>query len=105
MGRTRAVRGPRKKGSDRESSALTMEAYMLRTRTYRVMAAVLGAAWLLSASQSAHATPSTTYWTPATSDIQAFNVWHIGVDNYFRLSTTTETLNNGQLDSCRTDIG
>ena len=27
------------------------------------------------------ATPSTTYWTPATSDVQPFNVWHIGVDN------------------------
>jgi len=34
------------------------------------------------------ATPSTTYWTPATSDVQPFNVWHIGVDNYFRLYRT-----------------
>jgi len=78
---------------------------MLRTRTYRVIAAMLGAAWLLSASQSAHATPSTTYWTPSTSDIQAFNVWHIGVDNYFRLSRTTEELRNGQFDSFPTDVG
>ena len=54
---------------------------MLRTRTYRVMAAVLGAAWLLSANEPAHATPSTTYWTPATYDIQGFTVGHIGVDN------------------------
>lgn len=29
------------------------------------------------------ATPSTTYWTPATTDIQPFGVLHIGVDNYF----------------------
>jgi len=31
----------------------------------------------------AFATPSTTYWTPATTDIQPFGVLHIGVDNYF----------------------
>src|SRR2546422_9546803 len=34
------------------------------------------------------ATPSTTYWTPSTSDVPPFNVWHIGVDNYFRLYQT-----------------
>lgn len=32
---------------------------------------------------AAQATPSTTYWTPATTDIQPFGVLHIGVDNYF----------------------
>jgi len=32
---------------------------------------------------SAAATPSTTYWTPATTDIQAFRVLHVGIDNYF----------------------
>lgn len=31
----------------------------------------------------AHATPSTTYWTPMTLDIQPYGVPHIGVDNYF----------------------
>jgi len=77
----------------------------MSTCTYRVMAVVLGAAWLLSAADLAHATPSTTYWTPATSDIQAFKVWHIGVDNYFRLSRTKEELNNGQFDSFPTDVG
>jgi hypothetical protein len=51
------------------------------------------------------ATPSTTYWTPATSDVQPFNVWHIGVDNYFRLSRTQEELANGQFDSFPTDVG
>ncbi len=30
----------------------------------------------------AHATLSTTYWTPVTPDIQGFGVLHIGVDNY-----------------------
>src|SRR5437867_6144506 len=36
------------------------------------------------------ATPSTTYWTPATSDVQPFNVWHITYDSYFRLYQTAE---------------
>ena len=30
-----------------------------------------------------HATPSTTYWTPMTMDIQPYGVLHLGVDNYF----------------------
>ena len=38
---------------------------------------------ILAVSGTASATPSTTYWTPATSDIQPFNVWHIVWDNYF----------------------
>lgn len=52
------------------------------------------------------ATPSTTYWTPATSDVQPFNVWHIGVDNYFRLSQTQEEVaNGGQVSAFPTDVG
>ena len=31
----------------------------------------------------ANATPSTTYWTPMTMDIQPCRVLHIGVDDYF----------------------
>ena len=31
------------------------------------------------------ATPSTQIWIPST-DVQAFNVWHVGLDNYFRSS-------------------
>lgn len=31
----------------------------------------------------AYATPSTTYWTPMTPDIQPYKVLHLGVDNYF----------------------
>jgi len=54
---------------------------------------------------TASATPSTTYWTPATSDIQPFNVWHIGVDNYFRLYQTQSDVSNGQVSSLPTDVG
>jgi hypothetical protein len=38
---------------------------------------------LLFLNGVAFGTPSTTYWTPATTDIQPFGVLHIGVDNYF----------------------
>lgn len=31
----------------------------------------------------AHATPSSTYWTPMTPDIQSYGVPHLGVDSYF----------------------
>lgn len=31
------------------------------------------------------ATPSTTYWTTSTSDVQAYGVWHLGIDNYFTI--------------------
>ena len=41
-----------------------------------VLAVVMG-------SSSARATPSTTYWTPMTVDVQSYGVLHIGADNYF----------------------
>src|SRR3989442_15199841 len=59
----------------------------------------------LLAQGTVFATPSTTYWTVSTSDVQPFNVWHIGVDNYFRLSRTQEELNNNQNGSFPTDVG
>lgn len=34
-----------------------------------------------------HATPSTTYWTPGTTDVQPYGVWHIGIDNYYTISS------------------
>ncbi len=40
----------------------------------------------------AHATPSTTYWTPMTVDIQSYGMLHIGMDNYF---TVGRKLANG----------
>lgn len=46
-----------------------------------VMRAALVAVAL--SSTSAHATPSTTYWTPMTPDIQSYGVLHLGVDTYF----------------------
>ena len=48
----------------------------------RTLVAALG---LLSAmcANVAWATPSTTYWTPCTTDIQAPRVWHLGIDDYF----------------------
>jgi hypothetical protein len=51
------------------------------------------------------ATPSTTYWTPATSDVQPFNVWHIGVDNYFRLYQTQQDIDKTQGPALPTDVG
>ncbi|MCM8778544.1 MAG: hypothetical protein NC834_01990 [Candidatus Omnitrophica bacterium] len=38
--------------------------------------------WILN-FEFAYATPSTTYWTPCTSDIQAYKRWHITYDSYF----------------------
>ena len=76
----------------------------MRTKTCGILA-VLVLAVLLGTADNGFGTPSTTFWTPATSDIQAFKVWHIGVDNYFRLSRTQEELANGQADSFPTDVG
>jgi hypothetical protein len=77
----------------------------MKTLTHRFWGVIFGTVLLFGAADMAGATPSTTYWTPATSDIQAFNVWHIGVDNYFRLSRTQEEQANGQFDSFPTDVG
>lgn len=51
----------------------------MKKRNFLPLSAV---AFVLSASL-AHATPSTTYWTPMTPDIQGYGVLHFGVDNYF----------------------
>ena len=45
---------------------------------------------LLVLSITAHASPSTTYWTPMTPDIQSYGVPHIGIDNYFTLFRKTQ---------------
>ena len=39
---------------------------------------------VLFLASTAFATPSTTFWTPMTLDIQPFAVAHLGIDNYFR---------------------
>jgi len=46
-----------------------------------MMAGVVCAGW----AALGLATPSTQIWIPST-DVQAFNVWHLGLDNYFRSS-------------------
>ena len=40
---------------------------------------------LFAGTGIALATPSTTYWSPMTPDIQGFGVLHLGVDNYFTI--------------------
>ena len=47
------------------------------------------------------ATPSTTYWTPATTDIQPFGILHLGVDNYFTVFRKT----NEGASAFATDVG
>jgi hypothetical protein len=79
---------------------------MLRTVKLVLLVAGVGAAFsLLAPDDRAAATPSTTYFTPATTDVQAFKVWHIGVDNYFRLYRTQEELDKGFVSSFPTDVG
>lgn len=57
-------------------------------KTFRILAlTVLG---LILFTSISYATPSTTYWTPATTDIQPFGVLHIGVDNYFTVFRKAE---------------
>lgn len=64
----------------------------------RRIAILVGAATLAWAG-AANATPSTTYWTPATTDIQPYKVLHIGIDNYFTLGR------KGDRGSLPTDVG
>jgi len=50
----------------------------MRSRLAAVVACVaaMGTGWVW-------ATPSSTYWTPMTLDVQSYGVPHLGVDNYF----------------------
>jgi len=43
----------------------------------------------------AYATPSTTYWTPDTTDIQSYRVLHVGIDDYFTVQRKQDN-NAGQ---------
>src|SRR5450759_4630397 len=49
------------------------------------------------------ATPSTQIWIPST-DIQPFNVWHLGLDNYLRASDNSH-FTAGQRDPNIYDAG
>ncbi len=57
---------------------------------------------------TAFATPSTTYWTPMTMDIQPYKVVHLGIDNYFATTnkSRTEDIDRGAGNgSLPTDVG
>lgn len=45
------------------------------------------------------ATPSTTYWTTSTSDVQPYGVWHLGIDNYFTLFAEKSPATGGKSGS------
>ncbi|MCK9582913.1 MAG: hypothetical protein M0Q46_04805 [Endomicrobiales bacterium] len=47
---------------------------------------VLVALMLIGVSVKVFATPSTQIWNPST-DIQALGTWHLGIDNYFSVSS------------------
>lgn len=49
----------------------------------------------------AHSTPSTTYFTPCTIDIQAAGVTHLGVDNYFGVGSNDPS----RTDELPVDVG
>src|SRR5207249_11004449 len=75
----------------------------MRGRRIRAVAIALLACVFMGTEGEVFATPSTTYWTPATSDVQPFNVWHIGVDNYFRLYQSAAE--QGSPGALPTDVG
>jgi hypothetical protein len=66
----------------------------------KLAVAMMLVAFVLTAG-IAHATPSSTFWTPMTLDIQSYGVLHIGVDNYF----TVEGKNGGSVRSFSPDVG
>ncbi len=68
----------------------------------RYSAILTAAAILIAGEATAPATPSTTYWTPAISDVQPFGVWHFGMDNYFTAERKAES---GQQGDFPTDLG
>jgi hypothetical protein len=67
--------------------------------TLKILTAAL--VTLLMMTGVAVATPSTTYWTPLTPDIQPFGVLHIGVDNYFTVNKSARA----GAGSFPTDVG
>jgi len=63
----------------------------MRMRT----ATLVSVTTLVFSTGAAHATSSSTVWTPMTLDIQSYGVLHWGVDNYF---TTFRKASNGAGD-------
>jgi hypothetical protein len=68
----------------------------------RVKVLAAAVALVAMACGSAMATPSTTYWTPMTLDIQAYKVAHLGIDNYFEINKSKTA---GDVNALPTDIG
>jgi hypothetical protein len=66
----------------------------------RILAAA--SAIVALASSMALATPSTTYWTPMTLDIQGYKTLHLGIDNYFTVYNRKST---GDQGAFATDLG
>ena len=75
---------------------------MRKTKTAGWLVMVTGGL-LLVGSGVAKATPSTQIWIPST-DVQPFNVWHLGLDNYLRASDTSH-FTPGQRDPNVYDAG
>src|SRR5262245_21194478 len=67
----------------------------MRMRAHLARWTFVSLAALVSSTGAALATPSTTYWTPMTLDIQSYGVLHWGVDNFF---TTFRKASNGSGD-------
>lgn len=65
------------------------EGHSLKTSFNTLRVFLVSMLVLVSLAATAEATPSTTYWTPMTPDIQPFGVLHIGVDNYFTINKNT----------------
>jgi len=68
----------------------------------RVKLLAAAAAIVATACGSAMATPSTTYWTPMTLDIQSYKVAHLGIDNYFSVGNKASS---DPMVALPTDIG
>lgn len=69
----------------------------------RVKMLAAAMALVAAACGSAMATPSTTYWTPMTLDIQSYKVVHLGIDNYFTVDKPKTDA--GAVNSFPTDVG
>ena len=68
----------------------------------KILLATIASVLTLAAATAAMATPSTTYWTPMTLDIQSYKVTHIGIDNYFTISKQKDSGDQGAFP---TDVG
>jgi len=72
-------------------------------RTFRILAVILLAVVVFNGV--ANATPSTTFWTPMVMDIQPYGVFHLGVDNYFRVFTKASPSGSLPTDLTIPEIG